>query len=236
MKVLEKNKLADLVVKTILEEIKAGNFKPNDKVPSIDMLSETLNVGISTIREGLQQLQSMGIIEIKQGKGTYINSGISYSQLLKHIDILLVFSKHDVFNLLEARLLIEKETSRLSAKRIGGSELKELHRVIAEMQGSLNEVEAFSKADIEFHLKIAEYSGNPILHIFLKAIQGVLDEEVKAVANLEGARLKAFKDHQAIYNALKRNNAREASMAMGRHLSEVARIITDYVSSYSNPK
>ncbi len=232
MKILEKSSLTDLVVKTVLEEIKAGRFKPNDRIPTIDKLSESLNVGISTIREGLQQLQSMGVVEIKQGKGTYIRSDISYSQFLKNIDLLLIFSKHDLFNLLDARQLIEAETARLAAKRIVASEMKELNKLLIDMKTNIDEIDAFSQADIEFHLKIAECSGNPILHIFLKAIQGVFNEEVKAVANLEEARQKAVRYHQDIYNALKKNDEKEAAKKMSSHITEVKQTITDYIKLY----
>ena len=64
------------VVQSILDTIKAGKIKPGEQLPSMKELCEELQVGISSVREGLRQLQSMGIIEIVQGKGTYVEEGV----------------------------------------------------------------------------------------------------------------------------------------------------------------
>ena len=64
------------MAKAILEAIKAERFKPGDMLPPMKELCEELQVGISSVREGLKQLQSMGVVKIIQGKGTYLNENL----------------------------------------------------------------------------------------------------------------------------------------------------------------
>ena len=228
MKFLEKKNLTDLVVTTLQDEIRDDRLKPGQKLPSIYELSRALNVGTGTIREGLQQLQSMGIIEMLQGKGSFVRSDISYYQFLRKSEALLSLSKYDMINMLEARKLIERETAKLAARNMCTSGLKELDEILSKAEIDKTEIESFSEDDISFHLKIAEYSRNSTLLVFLKAIQSVFTEEVKAVASVEEARQRALRQHRDIYNALKNKDEKEASRRMGKHIYDVERMIRGY--------
>ncbi|GAI44621.1 unnamed protein product, partial [marine sediment metagenome] len=70
---IKKINISESVLKRIVELIRNGDLKPGDKLPSIQLFSEKLQVGASSVREALKQLQVMGIITIKQGEGTFVS-------------------------------------------------------------------------------------------------------------------------------------------------------------------
>ena len=86
--------------------------------------------------------------------------------------------------------------------------------------------------DIKFHLKIAEYSENPVLLIFLQSIEGIFREEVDAVAHLEKARLGAIKGHEDILMDLKNRDDEEASQKMIKHILDVEYFISEYINRF----
>jgi GntR family transcriptional repressor for pyruvate dehydrogenase complex len=76
-KPIERTSVSQSVLKRIIELIKKGDLKPGDKLPSIQLFSEKMQVGASSVREALKQLQIIGLITIKQGEGTFISDKAS---------------------------------------------------------------------------------------------------------------------------------------------------------------
>ena len=69
--------IADAVAEKILDMLSKGELKWGEKLDSQRDLAKILNVGVSSIREGLQILQAMGFVKVKQGAGTYITENHS---------------------------------------------------------------------------------------------------------------------------------------------------------------
>jgi len=230
MKPITKSSLSTAVVEKIVDAIKRGNFKPGDKLPSMYKLSEELKVGHSSIREGLKQLQSTGLIEIKQGKGTFISERININSLSRNIGHLLILQKPDIFYLIETRMIIERGTVRLATKRASKDDIKKLSRIIQNMEANLNNLENFVEEDMSFHLKIAEFSENPILPIFFNSIRGLFLKEVEAVVRLSGGRERAINYPKKIYMAIKDRHSDRAIKAMIDHLTDIEKAISKYLN------
>jgi GntR family transcriptional repressor for pyruvate dehydrogenase complex len=225
METIEKSSLSNSVVRQIIDSIKNGDYQPGDKLPTIQKLSKIFNVGLSSVREGLQQLQSIGIVDIQHGRGTYVKEKADINTLSRNIEHLLILQKPYISHLIEARRLIECETAKCAAKRANKDQIEQISQKLQNMKTRVGDIELFAVEDVNFHLLIAESSKNPVYGIFLKSIQGLLTEEVKAVLRLEGAYERAINYHHSIYQAIKARNSESASKSMYNHIADIERAI-----------
>ena len=129
MEPIGKANLSKEVMKAILETIRNDQFKPGERLPPIKELSNKLEVGISSIREGLKQLQSMGIIEIVQGKGTFVSENLGLDQYLSNFENLITLQKQEFLNVMErifniiCAIRIEPDTVYTAFENLGGKAL-----------------------------------------------------------------------------------------------------------------
>ncbi|AJH75636.1 HTH-type transcriptional regulator lutR [Bacillus cereus ATCC 4342] len=99
--------------------IKNGTLKPGDKLLPVHQLAEQFQVGRSAVREALSALRAMGLIEMKQGEGTYVKNFDS-SSLTKSLNNRLLMKKEDILNLLEVRKVLEVGGSSSSCGKTYG--------------------------------------------------------------------------------------------------------------------
>ena len=108
---ISNTKIYEQVADTLLESIKSGNYQVGDKIPSIQKLSKEFGVSVASVREALNALRTIGVLEIKQGYGTFV----------KQIEPTF-FELGDKFNsvvqikeLLELREIVESATVKMAA-------------------------------------------------------------------------------------------------------------------------
>jgi len=222
---IKRSDLPDAVIERILEGIKNGDFQPGSKLPSIQELSERLQVGRSSTREALKQLQIVGIVELKQGKGTFVREKFDVSSLSESIGYLLTLHKPDILHLMEARKIIERGTVALAAKKASQDEIEKLYHFLQRMEKEIDNPDTFAENNVQFHITIAKASKNPILPIFFSSVCDLFLSEQKAVARLLGVSERSLKYHKRIWKAIKDHNVDKAVKEMTDHLNSVKRAI-----------
>ena len=116
LKPIKKESVRGQVFWQLREQILRRTWPPGSKLPSENDLSRTMGVSRVSIREGIQHLVSLGILETKHGEGTFVRelSGqIHFNALIP----LLVLDDIDILNVLEYRQIIERGTAALAAER-----------------------------------------------------------------------------------------------------------------------
>src|SRR5262249_32776093 len=141
-------------------------------LPSERSLAEQLGVGRSVVREALKSLGLLGLIEVRQGDGTYVRQ-LESELLPKAIEWGLLLSESLTLDLVEARQHLEVITAQLAAARRDESDLAALKAALDGMRGEEN-IEAFVGYDIAFHLGVAEAARNSVLLGMLRNVQSLL--------------------------------------------------------------
>jgi GntR family transcriptional repressor for pyruvate dehydrogenase complex len=234
MKPIGKANLSRAVMKSILQSIKDEQFRAGDRIPPIKELGEALDVGISTVREGLKQLQSMGIVRIVQGKGVYVDDNLDLKYFLKNFKFLITLKKQEFANVMEARKTLEPETAKLAAMRALDTEIEELHRLITKLKDSTHDLSIYNSLDVEFHIAIAKAAKNPVLIMFLESIQGLIENIVGETTSLPDQPNVANVHHEGLYNAIKNHEPEKARELMISHLLEVETSADSYLYSDGN--
>ena len=133
--------------------IKNGTLKPGDKLLPVHQLAEQFQVGRSAVREALSALRAMGLIEMKQGEGTYVKNFDS-SSLTKSLNNRLLMKKEDILNLLEVRKVLEVGAVRAAAAKRTEDNLQNMKHWLDEMAKSIGDEKAGEKADFQFHMEL----------------------------------------------------------------------------------
>ena len=208
--------LSEEIVKSILDEVKKGRLKPGDKLPSEKQMLEIYQVSRGPVREALRTLRIMNVIDIKQGKGAFITS-LDPGLLVEHLEFVLDLDNSTVFNLFEARRIMEPEIAYLAALRASDLQIETLKETA--LQGF--------QVDILLHEMIAKATQNPILLRFITSIAYLGEMSRNQTSAVPGVKEAAHEQHLKLVDAIAHRDGDLARELMKDHL--------DYVSdSYRN--
>jgi GntR family transcriptional repressor for pyruvate dehydrogenase complex len=211
------------IYRKLVSHIIRGVWKPGTRIPAERQLGQQLGVGRASLREALKALEIMGLIETRLGDGTYVcqRSEFLSKPLLWAITS---SSETEVYELVEARKLIETELAGLAAERATADDLKEIGKHLDRMERSPQAPSELLQADIEFHLAIGEAAHNSILMNALNLIRNLLQEWIGRTLQEPGVYTRALEHHKAIFFAVAKKNVPAARAAMLAHLEEMARL------------
>ncbi len=232
-KKIKPKKIYEEVAEAIHDMIKSGQFKPGDKLDSVQQLAENFQVGRSTIREALTALRAMGLIEIRQGEGTYVKEFES-GQVSLPLSTAILMNLQDTQNLLEVRKILEAGTSYTASQKRTEEHLHTIESALKEMQLASGNEELNEKADLAFHMSIAEATQNPLLVNLMNHVSGLIGETIKETRRLwlfsEQITVdRLYEEHRNIYLAIKEQDGEKARALMLDHLENVESVLYKYL-------
>ena len=215
-----RDELADLI---------GVEFMPGDKIPSENELCLRFDASRTTIREALRALRSMGILEVRQGIGTFVceNPGVVEDPFgWKYIDNAIFIPA-----MWETSMLVEPQLAAWAAQRATEKELDEIETINDQLMknveeyrssGSPGAVNEVFRLDGEFHTAIARYSGNVVLCNFYTSYVNMINSQLEPSSTID-AMDSIIKYHQALLEAMKSRNDEKAKQIMYNHDLEIMR-------------
>lgn len=217
-------KIYEKVAEQIKEMIIKGELSPGEKLPSVIELAEQFNVGRSAVREALSALQAMGLIELKQGEGTFVRK-LNADDLLGNNHLSILMEVKHVESLLEVRKIIETSAVELAAERRDYNDLINLQNALKQMENDLNSFTHGEEADWQFHYAIAKATKNDMLIHIIETIAEVMKKNLRTnriiLYKQDGMPQKLMEEHQKIYNAIENKDDILAKTELHRHLQGV---------------
>lgn len=190
------------VAERLRELLADEELVPGDRLPPERELATQLGVSRSSLREGLRRLTDLGIIQSRQGSGTYL-------------------APLDLDDLFEVRQRIEPLAARLAAERRGAQDLARLDEVLAEMRAELADAASFADADVRAHAAVVEASRSLPVRVLFAAIADLLRHSRSTTASTPGVRENAVEEIGRVVEAIRRGDGEAAEAAMARHLDHV---------------
>ncbi|WP_438382351.1 FadR/GntR family transcriptional regulator [Asaia sp. BMEF1] len=199
--------LVDSALKALSEQISSGVWPVGSRIPIEAELALLLQVGRNTVREAIRILSHAGILEVRQGSGTYVRA-LEGSDLMPRI--VNHSNPQDHFELL---IMLEIEAARLAALRRTPSDLKQIKaevdaRCESHEQASVN---VFLDRDARFYTAIAEASHNSVLTQLCTYLRGTVGEFVHSAAVEHGGEEMPQSLHHDLYNAIKSSDPIQAA-------------------------
>jgi GntR family transcriptional repressor for pyruvate dehydrogenase complex len=213
---------SDQVVARVYELIKRDELKPGDRLPPERELAKQLGISRPSLRAGLSSLISMGVLQSRQGAGTFLVDGPPAldSEPLRLLAELHGFSYDHMF---ETRSVLEVGAAGLAAERATGDQLATMAEEIAEMFAALKDPQQFLVHDIAFHRAVASASGNPTLATLVEMVSAILYERRRDTIERAHDFNEALELHRRVYRAIRSRNAEEAREAMREHIVRAQR-------------
>ncbi|MCU6603545.1 FadR family transcriptional regulator [Peribacillus frigoritolerans] len=209
----------------LYEMIRSGSLKPGEQLDSIQQLAENFQVGRPAIREALSALSSMGLIEIKQGEGTFVKT--FDPAIMNHpLSAALLMDQDNIKHLLEVRKILESGTAEVAAKKRTEENLIELKDMLFNMEKVSDDEELSDKADISFHVAVANASQNELLITLMNHVSELMTEKMRdirraALYSEEMTLKQLYQQHVRIYDAIAAQDEDGARSAMLFHLQSV---------------
>lgn len=217
---LSRRRLVDQVIEQIQDWISLGQIAPGDRLPVEDALTHTLGVSRTTLREGVSVLARAGVLDVRQGDGTYVCAPTPEGEPLDRR-----LRRSAALDVYEVRRLIELETARLAAERRTEMDLGAMrtHLAARDAARTARALDAFVDADIALHVAIARASHNPVLADLFASFTTVLRGTIADVMRDPVSQEDTTALHGALVQAIADGNAAAAVEATNELLEADAR-------------
>jgi GntR family transcriptional repressor for pyruvate dehydrogenase complex len=224
---ISRRRLVDQIIEEIQEWISLGQFTPGERLPVEDALTTKLGVSRTSLREAVSVLARSGVLDVRQGDGTYVREPVPAGESL-HARL----RRAAALDVYEVRRVLELETARLASERRTEGDLRAMRKHLAARDAARagDDLDGLVEVDVALHVAIARASRNPVLADLFGSFAAVLRDTIADVIRDPIAQEDTTDLHHAIVQAIVDRNAAAAMEATGRLLDADARVLRAAVS------
>jgi len=207
----------EVIAGKLEEMILRDSTQIEQKLPSEQSLAASFGVSRPVIREALMLLKARGLITQRNGEGSFI-SNPDPKELTNTINRMVQMNNIHAGSIYEIRVTLEVMACRLASERATQEELEQLTLINNEMEHCKEDIPKRVNLDIDFHAKIAELSGNPLLAMFVKSTMSLLEQMLTQALELEGTNEDGISYHRRIIEAIRSGDPGIAEDTIRGHL------------------
>jgi GntR family transcriptional repressor for pyruvate dehydrogenase complex len=205
------------VFEQLKDQIITGKWQPGYRIPSENKLVEILNVSRITIREALQALVALDLLEKKRGRGTFVKNTLSESFFVSLLP-LIQFDRSQAAYMHEYRKIVEVGSIELVVERASKEDIQRLRSILKEMNKYKdNNLENFALEDLNYHLALSQITKNPIIIRANFVIRDFFSNHMVKVVESMGTEPGLYY-HEQIIQAIEEKDRKKARKLMKKHL------------------
>jgi len=215
-------------VKGIKNYLEYHKLNPGDRLPPERQMAKQFGISRTIVRDAVNTLAGLGVLEIKHRSGIYMAS-VDSKTLASQLSIRLIFNRHSAINLFQVRQVLETAVARWAAEHCDEDGEAKLRKLMKETRECLSKEDriCFREIDSRFHILLAELSKNPIvvdlIRTLLEYMQSVRHFFLSLPAKIE----ECSRQHEIIIEAVCDRSPGRAAAAMEEHLQTVLSAVTD---------
>ncbi len=204
--------------------IRVGLLTPGSKLPPERQLAEELRISRSTLRQALTTLVQSGHLKSVRGRsgGTFVAERPPLSERVKD-----PLGGH-AWAVLDHRVAIEVGSAILAAERAEGADLDALAELVERM-AEATDFEEYRRADIRFHIGVAEAARSPRLVTEMTEVQGQMSDLIGRIAHPEEVLTRSNAQHRKLVAHLRENDADAAAALIRKHIRGTEHILAGLV-------
>ncbi len=210
------SKSAADIATTLRNAITEGHYAYNERLPPERDLAIEFGSSRGTVRSALQKLDALGLVSRRIGSGTFVTCRAQREQE----DIERIVSP---LELIDVRIAIEPHIVKLAVLNANARDLDRLEEALSEVEGCGDDIEKFTRTDAQFHLALAECTGNALMIWLYRHINNVRSHrQWSAIKDkiLSCERIREYnRTHSAIFDAIRLRDAEAAMRNMNTHLA-----------------
>jgi len=212
------------IVRQVKGMIAEGRLKSGDQLPPERDLAEKFVVSRTSVREALRALESLGLVEIRPGEGTFVRR-VSVESLIQPLAAVVASQREAIGELFEARRLLEPAIAALAATRATPEERHEMERILDEQAKEVASGGTGMAQDAQFHAAIGAAAHNRAITRIASAIIDLLAQSREESLNTPGRPDRSHQDHRRVLDAIARRDPDGARTAMLDHLIAVEGLV-----------
>ncbi|MBU2509876.1 FCD domain-containing protein [bacterium] len=182
----------ELIIDLLREKIYNGELKIGDRLPSERDMAKMAEVSRNTVRQAYHILDVLGIVYINKGmNGGAIIREPSNRHLTQSLNDLMGLGKMRLEDIIEARILLEKDIIQLACLRISDADIEQLEENARTAQDLLQQGKSPHRQNLEYHLLLADIAKNPVIKMVYSSVVNLLSMIIETTADLEMAKIIA---------------------------------------------
>ncbi|WP_345963741.1 FadR/GntR family transcriptional regulator [Streptomyces sp. BRB040] len=199
--------LSEQVITALRQQITSGEWPIGSRIPTEPELVEELGVARNTVREAVRALAHNGLLDIRQGSGTYVVATSELAGVMQRR-----FAGAAPQHIAELRSTLESAAARLAAERRTEKDLKQIDGLLLRREEAWEsgEAEAFVTADATFHLAVVAASHNDVMTAMYADLSEVLRDWLRGDVG-EGMSPAMHMDHGRLVDAIRAGDAATAA-------------------------
>jgi len=222
---VRKSRLPREIVAQFRDMIASGHLKPGDRLPPERELAHSLGVGRCALREAVRVLESLGLVDVRPGEGTFVREDeAARTSGQPSFGFLSTLSAQR--NLLEVRRLLGPGLAGLAARRATADDLVKLRGVIEAQGAKVERGESGMDEDAAFRGLIAEATGNPTVVHIMETLSHLLQTTRDASLQRNGCPAQSLRQNRAILEAIEAGNPTLAARRMQAHIRSLERALS----------
>lgn len=221
---IKSTRIYEEIVRQIKTMIAEGRLASGDRLPPERELAEKFLVSRTSVREALRALESLGLVEIRPGEGTFIREA-SLDRLIEPLALVMVSQRESIAELFEARRLLEPAIAGLAAARATPDEIQEMERILEAQAREVAGGRTGLAQDAEFHAAIGRAAHNEAITRIAHAVMDLLTQSREESLNTPGRPTRSHQDHRRILHAITQRQVAAAEEAMRDHLVAVEALV-----------
>jgi GntR family transcriptional regulator, transcriptional repressor for pyruvate dehydrogenase complex len=221
---IKSTRIYEEIVRQIKGMIAEGRLKSGDQLPPERDLAEKFLVSRTSVREALRALESVGLIEIRPGEGTFVRQ-ISVEALVEPLALVLLSQRAMTSELFEARRLLEPSIAGLAAQRATPEEVQEMERILDAQAREIAAGNTGLAQDAMFHAALGTAAHNRAITRIVHALMDLLAQSREESIGTPGRPTRSHEDHRRILEAVRSGDAEAAERAMREHVNAVEALV-----------
>src|ERR687891_75036 len=221
---IKSTRIYEEIVRQIRQMISEGRLKSGDQLPPERDLAEKFVVSRTSVREALRALESLGLVEIRPGEGTFVRE-VSIDSLIEPLALLMASQREAIGELFEARRLLEPSLAALAASRATPEEIQEMERILEEQAREIAAGRTGLAQDAQFHAAIGAAAHNRAITRIAHAIMDLLTQSREDSLNTPGRPTRSHEDHRRVLTAVRGRDGEAARRAMLEHIAAVEMLV-----------
>jgi GntR family transcriptional repressor for pyruvate dehydrogenase complex len=215
--------VGQLLLRQLIDLLEAGRLRPGEKLPPERELAQLLGVSRPSVRQALGALGLIGIVEARQGSGTYLARSLVSFPLEPYICRLLL-NDGSFGELMDLRLALEPMVARMAAEHASPESHTVLRRLLSDYDVAMSRADAtpeLARLAAGFHHALAQASGNQLFVHLLASVGDLLEAAGRRI--LERSPVANHDAHRRILAAVTSRDQDLAERLMRDHLRVIAR-------------
>jgi len=228
LRAIEKKRAYEGIVQQVLDLIENGKLKQGDQLPSERELTEIFKVSRTTVREAIRTLESMKLLQSRQGNGTYVLASTE-EDLIQPLAAALFNAKDDIRQIFYVRKIIEPHVAALAAENATEQEIEEMEEILRKQEICIEHDESIIETDSTFHNLMAGAAKNRVMERLTIALVDFLKESRENYLQDDERDNKrpesSLEGHKKVLAAIRNGDCEAAKKLMLEHLEAIERIV-----------